>query len=361
MFYHKGMREREPRYNPNPEEPIVEGGGITDHSAREEESFSKNEEGFEYEEKEDPEMMAVCKAEMLIKKDLDTENVPIEQWKAIGTARCEQIRDIIEKYGLDYNEAVKNWARPWVKMLPERPVETGKKYVRLEIFRKALALERERPGIIKRLYEEQGILNFDRYSWELLLNQYDTFDDQEKPYGVALLARYDHNDALSLRRDTWDELNWGLEGKYNLRIIECDDKTGIARQMIKLNKRYGKADFAIINAHGEQNEIHFGDPWDKTAQVTSSEISKPAIKKMAKFLKSEPVIVLASCLTGRFEGGIGRQISYNIGAKVIAPRIRPTSFQIYPKISGDKIDFDVTYNYDDNELHKATFLSGEKQ
>ena len=211
-------------------------------------------------------------------------------------------------------------------------------------------LEKERPGCVRVLREEFGIENFARYPKELLIEQFDTKDDQSLPYGIVINPKADHNGAFAGGPDGGAIANvWKtLKGKFRLRIFEASSRFGVARTLIRTEQRYqhdggGKIAFAMIGGHGEPDSIQFGDGENAVRLGIDDLGGSVGVAAKNKFFEPNPTIILSSCSTGKY-GGIGQELSAVLGARVIGPDV-PTplpSVSVSLDASG-KPKFDVTY------------------
>ncbi|OGH95235.1 MAG: hypothetical protein A2538_01370 [Candidatus Magasanikbacteria bacterium RIFOXYD2_FULL_41_14] len=205
-----------------------------------------------------------------------------------------------------------------------------------ENFEMYIELELEHPGITASLTKDCGIVNFGRYPKDILISQFRQLQEKEKfdrPYGVVVFPKDDHNGAFST--DAWRfgklkqqiQSNKDSNGKdipYELRFFEADSKVDLVRYLIKLGKWFPshKISFAIIGGHGEKDGIHFGK-----GDLLVDDLSGKSSGRLGDFFESNPSIVLASCSTGQ-SGGIGEKISRVLGAHVSAPN-KPTGVENY--------------------------------
>ncbi len=225
-----------------------------------------------------------------------------------------------------------------------------------------LDLEKARLGIIVLLYREFGIRNFNRYPKSILIAQFDEFKNNEKPYGIILQATHDWNSAFSHNNDVWEDLFSQIKDQYGLRIIEAKSRTEIARNLIKLNRRYGanhKISFAFIGGHGSKNSITLGNEEDDSRILIEDFLGR-GVKRLGNFFEPNPTIVLNSCSTGKM-GGIGQRMSETYDTKIIAPNIPASLKKINAIISNGNIDFDIKYTKKGrNKKVDQAFSSGKK-
>lgn len=217
-------------------------------------------------------------------------------------------------------------------------------------------IEGKRPGSALVLNKEFGIRSFGRYPEEILINQFDT-RNEDSPYGVFLYARGDHNGAFSqdigINRKFWND----VKDKYVIRILEAGSLFEIGRRFISLDNRYGeknKISFALIAGHGVKNSIAFGDGaltqlgLSSKGVLDKKHLQGDGAKRIKDFFVPNPEIVLFSCSTGK-EGGIGQSVSDIYSANVVAPEI-----PAYP--------VDIRANFDENgKIHINSTFKDDSQ
>lgn len=192
-------------------------------------------------------------------------------------------------------------------------------------FAQIRALESERPGICKVLSEEFGIINFNRYPRNVLIDQFDRRNDQV-PYGVLVYPYADENGGFSDDEEVVDGLYGDLlVGKTALRIYEAGSGLGVFKRLSMANKRYGSNNsisFAVLGGHGEVDKINFGysieDDGFVSHDLSKSNLQGPSSQEVKSWFIEKPTIILVSCSTGA-DSGIGETI-YRLGANVIAPK-----------------------------------------
>lgn len=201
--------------------------------------------------------------------------------------------------------------------------------------------EQQRPGIAKFLFKEFAIRCFGRYSPDLLIKQFDGFEEQ-KPYGVILYPREDHSGAFYEDRKAFDDLLSQLKGEYNLRVVEVGNKFEVVRALIRLKRKYGPISFAVIGGHGTKDSIKFGDSAHQRNILRVQDLRGRGARRASEFFQPKPTIILVSCFTG-IDRGMGQQLSEMIGAKVIAPQIDTSLHSIEPVVKDGQLDFRVRY------------------
>ena len=204
-------------------------------------------------------------------------------------------------------------------------------------------IENARPGIARLLWKEFGILDYGRYPTELLVRQFDEFENINSPYGIVIYPRYDHNGAFNGDRGLLFELTVNVVGNgHLLRVIEVGDRRELARNLIKLDKRYGsnqKISFAIIGGHGEKDGIVFGN---ESSRIPIEDLTGRGHIKSRNFFNEQPTLILFSCSTGA-KGGFAQELSKLWGVKVIAPDKPTHASSIDIKVINNQLDFKVDY------------------
>ncbi|OGF74023.1 hypothetical protein A3J56_01640 [Candidatus Giovannonibacteria bacterium RIFCSPHIGHO2_02_FULL_46_20] len=259
----------------------------------------------------------------------------------------------IAEYGLPPTKSVEAWVASTKKFEADLATILYNTLFTLE------GIEEARPGIARFLYTKFGILDFNRYSPELLIRQYDEYENKELPYGVIFYPRADHNGAFYQNQQALSELSQQLQGQFAIRIGEGESKLDIVRLLRKLNKQYGNAhkiSFAIIGGHGTKDSIQFGNKAGDRYQLHIEDLQDPRVNKQSYF-EEHPTLILVSCSTG-FEGGIGQELSRLLGATVIAPKQDTNIKKIETQIDENGVHFGVEYF---EEKSQAVYYAGQKQ
>lgn len=254
---------------------------------------------------------------------------------------------ILEKFGLDAKKMIEAWRISTPEEDYEKTAEFNLRWVKL--------LEEQAPGSTAILNQEFGICDFARYPLNLLMDQCAERDSADKPYGIILYPRTDHNGGYYGSIKVLENLHRQLGEQYLIRAMECKNKYEIARRLIALNKRYGKISFAIVGGHGTSETIEFSEGKEKVTYLHSEDLKGKGVARTSQFFIENPTIILASCATGQ-EGGIGQRLSEVFGCKVIAPD-KPAHFEsIEAQIDNGKVDFTVEYS----EESEKEYLGGKK-
>jgi len=254
----------------------------------------------------------------------------------------ENLDNYLEKYGIDV-ESVKT---PWELY---QSVDYYK-YNNIERnINKIEELESERPGIVKSLFKEFGICEFQRYPTEVLLKQFDT-KDQDYPYGVVLFTNDDWNDAFDSNTEIIESMFKQMDDKLIMRVAEFQSKLGVLKRIASFNKKYGeknKISYLMLGAHGYKKG--FGD-------VYYNDLDGQGVGRVKDFFVNKPEIILVSCSTGE-DDGIAQKISKTYEATVHAPTTQT-------KLKNVLIDFDLKnkphfkVEFDGNT--EVIYSSGEK-
>lgn len=262
--------------------------------------------------------------------------------KKLQILRCRSLlEEIFAKRGIILNDALE---------ILDSQSEAGSQLISLERnLNLILDLEDERPGIVHFLRQKFGIRNFERYPKNILMAQFDEYENADRPYGVLIHAVDDWNRAFNRApfANIWGRLFEQLGEQYNLRIVEVGNKTELARRLIELDRKYGahhKIAFAFIAGHGNVDSVLLGGSRNRE-HLLKKDFSGRGVRRVRDFFVNHPVIVLDSCLTGS-PGGISEELSRVYGAKVIAPSNETFGMKnLGVVINGDEIDFEVEYEF----------------
>ncbi len=257
------------------------------------------------------------------------------------------LKMVLDKYSLDSEKALRAWFQDG---------RSAKDSICANLTT-IKELESKKPGVTNFLREKFGILDFRRYPHDVLISQSEEFENIDVPYGVVIFPRSDWNGSFSGDVHLFKSLHQQLQGKYALRVFECETKQDIARMLIKLHKKYNaeknenkKISFAIIGGHGTPNNIQFGSGEERYALNIDDLLAKGA-QRTSEYLKKDATIILLSCSTGANEG-IGQRLSEKLGLKVIAPA-EPTNIkQITATIEENRINFSVSYTNGERNMFK---------
>lgn len=257
----------------------------------------------------------------------------------------EQAKDFIDQLFQKYNLRAQPFFEAWYRAGAKLPTIE-------ENILSMYELETKEPGSVELLARKFGIANFSRYPEEMLLAQYRSIDDKERPYGIIIYPYADHNGAFYRNKDAFRGLHSQLYYTHNIRIAECESRQQIARTLIKLDSAYGdmqKISFAIIGGHGAEDMIQFGDGDKKRYFIHVDDLAGKGLQRTTKFFAKQPTIMLVSCSTGT-ESGIGQLLSKTLNARVIAPEL-PTNLKSIGAIVNQNgtLDFDVKYLDEDVE------------
>lgn len=254
-----------------------------------------------------------------------------------------------ESYGLDFEELIEiHWAKSGCNSLDNLKM----------IFDLEDALPESEHKVCSTLVREYGLVNFARYSIDILKDLYKERDNKGKPYGIALYPLSDDDGAFYQGRrlnELYSELQ--KEG-IALRIYEVGSKYQAARAMVKVERRYGpknKPIFALIAGHGSPGSITLDDTENKGGEqnittnnaqglLLQSDFEGEGAKKLGDFLEKDADIILYSCRTGA-EGGIAETMSESYPGHRVTGPIEPagssTTFHIYKE--GNKFHLKVAY------------------
>jgi hypothetical protein len=284
------------------------------------------------------------------------------------------IKEVFQKAGLDENKLTEVWRL-------NAPSKNYEFYVQSNL-ETIHAIESERPGISKVLFNEFGIENFGRYPSDVLIKQYDNRNNKDLQYGVMVMNKSDHNGAFNYR-GAYSSMASQLEDlDYSMRIVEVNTKKEMFASLEDLSVRYGegqKMEFAVIGGHGRRTGISLGRPLSSfkrffhtvanmfylsnSYELHKRDINNPLFQKIKGYFREDPTWLLWSCSTGK-KKGIGEEISKEQEANVVAPR-HPTNFDsINITKNGDgRLNFENTSFYDHRyyRRHNPKFLLGSEK
>lgn len=136
-----------------------------------------------------------------------------------------------------------------------------------------------------------------------------------------------------------------LEGKFYLRFIETKGKLDLARQVIRLDKRYGakhKISFCIIAAHSSGSHINLGYN-DIKSLLWLDDLNGPGAQRSSKIFVPSPTIIFGSCFVGT-EWSFAQKLARIMKARVVGPVGDSALPTVRAKIIGEEITLQIDYN-----------------
>ena len=224
-----------------------------------------------------------------------------------------------------------------------------------------IAQERGKEAI-HALSREFGIKNFDRYPIELLLKQYDEKDDIHTKYGIILYPEFDHGTAFTSDEDRqmMASLDEQLQDKYKIRIGEVGSRFELAKRLSILHKKYGKASFGVMGAHGAEEMMQLGFGSERR-ELSVADLEGAAAERIGDYFEDGSTIILESCSTGA-DKGIAEKLSSVFGKRVIAPtQIAGGIKSIVVNITEDMPPrFEVDFYYSVGREYEKGIVEGER-
>lgn len=181
--------------------------------------------------------------------------------------------------------------------------------VYFENFAAIFKLEKHYFGITQFLIEQYGILNFARYPLEILIEQFEQHNQKDKPYGVFVTARYDHNKAtFSIKDETKYAYEQAKKHGYGFKIFEAENVDDILGAINSAHQNNGKLSYLFIVAHGHTDTINLGI--NEGAELSIAGIAEKAseFNQTRNSFTEDAIITLISCSTGE-AGGVAQILS----------------------------------------------------
>lgn len=217
-----------------------------------------------------------------------------------------------------------------------------------ELLHSLRRIEQAKPGAITRLAQDYGITNFNRYPETALLRQVERHDDHTSPYGLVIVARADHNGALSASRAGLEHLAEQLDGWCELRFIEISTKTELKRRLDALAERQGpanhQAEFGIILAHGNSESLVFGRNRDGDDRIlTIDQLNDGLAADRDRHFTQAATLIVSACEVSK-ASGIAEKISKKLRINTIGPNFQTSAEDITVQVLPDgRLDFTVKY------------------
>jgi hypothetical protein len=194
-------------------------------------------------------------------------------------------------------------------------------YSTLPNLRTIAELERERIGATRYLSERFGIRHFGRYPIDLLLKQYDSRAQANRPYGVMVSAVDDHNGNFSDIPGTLllaDRLYSQAKETHDFFVAEAETSTEFEQRLkhfATINDQRYQIDFAVIETHGSPETISFGLVEGIGSLALGSKLSDAR-----KIFSKRASILMTGCSTGQING-IAQSLSRQFNTTVVAPPV----------------------------------------
>ncbi len=243
------------------------------------------------------------------------------------------------------------------------------------------ALEEVAPGAAMYLHEELGIRNFSNYPLEILTRAYEVRDQENISYGTLLTAVHDWNDSFAKEKSVLADLNEQVQDNVVLIPMEAATKQEAVHILNKVRKKYGKARFMLISAHGNEGLMQLGKIDPKATRTTNErryvaidDFVRPGAQALGSVVEDDATIILSSCSTGkvpdhpihpRHKNIASALVSVVAGRRIIAPEGKTTLEKITVTTDeNNKMTFEATYKYDVaavEYLNEKTLLGSMKK
>jgi hypothetical protein len=144
------------------------------------------------------------------------------------------------------------------------------------------ALTQQGKDIVRTLHDTFGIVRFDRYNLDTLLEMYqDLQHPTSDPYILAVYPRSDHNNAL-VQNITRSERTNITDLGYKIRVVEAGSLEEIVTRGIRMKQLFGKASGVVLGGHGTGASIQL----DLDVFVSSDDVKNPSRKNTKKRIRS---------------------------------------------------------------------------
>lgn len=258
----------------------------------------------------------------------------------------ELIRDELYAYGINSNGIICLFDA-WNKSNENDEEVTNY----LQNLKEAQALEMQRPGIVKALYEQFGICDFVRYPHKILIDQFEQINDKESPYVALVYPISDWNGAfLSTGSELFDLQMQLLNHNYIMRVMEVEGYSEVVRMLNDLRHVYGEISGLIIGGHGDKNSIQFGDKGSTRDIVYKSDLKRMGFGALSLVLKKGASVVLLACSTG-VRGGLANVASEQFERVEITAPVKPTNILKFIPDFTDGFHLRVEYDNSNSETY----------
>ena len=182
----------------------------------------------------------------------------------------------------------------------------------VKAFEAMAELEEKLPGCVKELHEKFGLMNFQRYPKEILLNQLQETDPQ-KETGLLIFAESDWNGAFDNQAGIWSKAYEHLKDTLNFRIIECGSGTSLARQLIKTKQDFEKGvSLGVLSSHSDQEGFLLGEDHD---DKINGDNLKENVANLKEIFTEDAQFLANACSSGVLGGWLS---DFSKGARIRA-------------------------------------------
>lgn len=167
----------------------------------------------------------------------------------------------------------------------------------------------------RELYDRLGIVNFSRYSIEMLEETYQNITnpnlDSNQPLLVIMYPYRDHNSAFHYSGSELDRL---LPG-HRVIVAEAFTEAGFYNRLSDIAQNNGRIDTLIAGAHGTPSSLEYGYGEEGEIDLTDAE----ELARLRELFVEDPTIILDGCSTGADPAGIAAMFSGELNARSFAP------------------------------------------
>lgn len=170
---------------------------------------------------------------------------------------------------------------------------------------------------VRILNSELGIVFFKRYKPAMLEKLYNNLQngfETKKPLLVVAVNKNDYNGAFY---DMGRKLQY-LESDFNIMVVEVSGRKEYAQMIERMYARFGNIHTGIIVGHSTENDILLG-AYKSKGKISIND--ETLISGLRKYFEINPTIVIDGCSSGGTLDGVGRMISQNLMANVLAPDV----------------------------------------
>lgn len=318
--------------------------------------------------------------EILLRRTLTAKTIKNGEGKSTGSNI--DIRDpgmsvivkVCEHLKIDVEMLLKDWSKT------DYDYPTRAAYVAAESLKTMRDVESRAPGAVAYLRGKPfSVRHFDRYTADMLVDQFLERDNVDSPYGVVMFAYDDNGGAFRGEgRRLGAEYEQFKSLGYLVRIAEVQSVPDLAKKLITLDKSSGSShpmSFMIVGGHGSGGVDKDGAKNLDWIRFGPAEIPRhlrtffgeyfdgKGVQRLWEFLEDGAPIVLMSCSTGA-KDGIAEALSKVEGVGEVTAPSKP-AYVNYLKVTRGptgKIAFKVDYDAgEDNDSRHVTmtYRNGE--
>ncbi|MBI4453450.1 hypothetical protein HY636_02295 [Candidatus Woesearchaeota archaeon] len=208
------------------------------------------------------------------------------------------------------------------------------------------------------LYDNLGIIQFGWFSTELLERTIYTIEHpQEKPAAIYVLTRQPEINGMMVTPETNDDYVLGELKDYAPIAIQPGANKKLGEVLTYLHRRGIRAKNITFHLHGLQDQM-LVDGYGDDSYLISKDTMSEWLEPLNQILTDDATIILSSCLTGKGEDNIARDIALATHRRTYAPSEEMMAGMFW-YVSPDEVYLGRAYKMEDED--RKTFTPPKRE